>query len=130
MGFGDANNSLELFSSSASDEWLNQSDGIGGFCIFIALKPTALHSDWNDIFGNTSAVTDPGIGMRYSNSGKMQNFLGAVKLESSLITQDEAIIIALHYDASTEEGTFWDSKYDANITQSIPAAKSMGLNSV
>ena len=128
LDFGESRNSLQLFGSAASDSWLDQSAGAGGFCIFLVFKISSFHSDWNDILGNTSTALEPyGFGMRYSKSGSAQNYLAGIRQDGPQLEPGDVVIFALKYDASANIASFWNSKLDAEVSKSISHADfSMG----
>ena len=121
LDFGSARNALELFTGTASAGWLDCSDGSGGFSVFVVLKVDDLHTDWNDMLGNTSAALgQEGFGMRWSNSGTIQNYLAGVKLESSNVSPGDVVLFWLNYDAAAGEAIFWDSKHEVQVTEEVP----------
>lgn len=111
LDFGPANNTMELFSSTESDAWLDQSAGTGGFCVMIAFKINDFISNINDLIGNTSSNKAGGFGMRYSNNKTFQIYLGnkSYDIKTSLNPGD-SVVFALNYNASARELKFWDSK--------------------
>lgn len=113
VDFGSENNRLELFSSDDSDSWLDQSAGTGGFTVMVSFDADSLVGDWNDLLGNSTAVAS-GFGLRYSQTGVMQAYLGGVltnKVGGSdlRVTPGETIVYAFRYDATTSRYSFWDS---------------------
>lgn len=112
LDFGPAYNTMELFSSTESDVWLNQSAGKGGFCVMIAFKINDfISNNINDLIGNTSSVNAGGFGMRYLNKNTIQVYLGEKKYDIKVsLNPGDSVVFALNYNASAKELKFWDSK--------------------
>lgn len=121
LDFGDGRNTMELFSSPESDSWLDQATETGGFCVILSVKPTSFHNNWNDLIGNSSAVSS-GFGIRYSNSGSIQSYLGGNTISGSNIESGEAIILAFNYSALDDTYTLWDSKSKNTLSGTISNA--------
>lgn len=121
LDFGSTRNMLELFSSTESDNWLNQSEGTDGFCVILSLKVSNLLDNWNDIIGNSSAVSE-GFGMRYSSSGSIQVYLGGKAMSGAGVSAGDIIILALNYDASENTLALWDSNSKSTNSVSVPKA--------
>jgi len=82
LDFGTDRNVMQLFSSSESDIWLDQSTGSDGFCVILSFKTNSLNEDWNDVIGNSSVVS-AGFGLRYSNSGTIKAYLGGKDISTA-----------------------------------------------
>jgi hypothetical protein len=122
LDFGSTRNSLELFTASESDSWLDQSSG-SGFCVLIAFKSDGLLGSWSDLIGNSSAVS-AGFGLRYGIAGDIQAYLGGVTIQKSTapkVTTGDTIIYAFNYDVSDGSYEFWDSKNNSSMTGSVTA---------
>jgi len=119
LDLGSTRNTLELFDVSGQDGWLNQTSG-SGFCVLIAFKCDALHTDWNDLIGNSSAVSS-GFGLRYSSAGVMQAYIGGVTINktSGAVAAGDTIVYAFNYSASGNSYDFWDSKSDSSKTGTV-----------
>ncbi len=119
LDFGMDRNSLELFNSEGSDAWLDQTDATDGFCIFLAVKITGFHSNWNDLIGNTSSVSE-GFGIRFSSSGSIQTYLGGVTRNGPNIEVGEIVVLAFNYNALTGTYEIWDSKSKNTVSGHVP----------
>lgn len=121
LDFGTDRNTLQLFDAVASDSWLGQSSG-SGFAVLVAFKVDSVTGDWNDLIGNSSSVAS-GFGMRYSNSGLIQAYLGGVTINKTgeSVSVGDTIVYAFNYNASTDTYEFWDSKNDSSRTGSFAA---------
>ena len=122
LDFGDTQNALQLFSAEASDEWLDQSSGTGGFCVLIAFKINGIVSNWNDLIGNSTAVGQ-GFGLRYGTSGNIQGYLGGKTISkgSSKLAVGDQVIFAFNYNAANGSYEFWDSKNSNSVTGTVDA---------
>ena len=109
LDFGPEQNSLQLFSPEASDSWLDQSSGSGGFCVLIAFKINGIVSNWNDLIGNSTAVGS-GFGLRYGNSGNIQGYLGGKTINKggSSLSVGDKVVYAFNYDSESGVCEFWD----------------------
>lgn len=112
---------LELFTATKSESWLSQTSGFG-FCVLIAFKAEAIVNSWNDLFGNSSAVSS-GFGLRYSNSGMMQGYLGGetINKSGSPVAAGDTIVYSFNYNSATNTYEFWDSKNDSITTGTVAA---------
>ena len=121
LDLGVSRNTLELFDATGQDSWLNQTLG-SGFAVLIAFKADAVTGDWNDLIGNSSAVTS-GFGLRYSNVGAMQAYLGGLTINKSgaVVSAGDTIVYAFNYSASGNSYEFWDSKSDSSTTGTVTA---------
>lgn len=118
LDFGADHNALELFSSDGSNTWLNQSVSTGGFCVFLTFKINSIHSNWNDIIGNSS-TTGSGFGLRYSNSGTIQYYLGDKSGNGSSIEAGDGVVLAFNYNATSGRFDLWDSKSKSTVSGNI-----------
>ena len=118
LDFGGGRNMLELFNSAESDEWLDQSSGSGGFCVILSFKMISLHTEWNDLIGNSSAVSS-GFGLRYSSSGSIRSYLGGTVVTGSNIEAGDAVILAFNYSAASGLFKLWDSKSKSTVSGNI-----------
>ncbi len=119
LDFGSSRNTLELFDVSGQDSWLNQTSG-SGFCVLIAFKADGLIGSWSDLIGNSSAVSS-GFGLRYSDVGAMQAYLGGLTINKSgaVVAAGDTIVYAFNYSASGNSYEFWDSKSDSSMTGTV-----------
>ena len=115
LDFGESRNSMRLFSNSASDSWLDQSAGTSGFCVIISFKAVDIHDSWNDLIGNSSAVST-GYGMRFNSSGSIQVYLGGTTLGGPAVASGESMVMAFNYNASENSYEFWDSKSKSTLS--------------
>lgn len=118
LDFGTGLNMLELFNSAESDDWLDQSSSTGGFCVILSFKTISIHSEWNDLIGNSSSISS-GFGLRYSNSGSIRSYLGGTVITGSNIEAGDAVVLAFNYNASSGLFELWDSKSKSTISGSI-----------
>ncbi|MEM0970866.1 MAG: hypothetical protein AAGJ31_16045, partial [Verrucomicrobiota bacterium] len=111
VDFGPFRNRLELFSSLASDSWLDQSVASAqGFTVFVAFQANSVIGSWNDLLGNTSGSA--GFHLRFSSGGQMRAALGGKQLviDGQRIIAGDTIVLAFRYDPLTKEMLLWDSK--------------------
>lgn len=120
INFGNEQNSLQLFGADSSDNWLDQSSGNGGFCVLLAFKITRIIGNWNDLIGNSSAVS-AGFGLRYSDKGTIQAYLGGKTINKNGInlSAGDRVVYALNYNATTGSYEFWDSRNNSSVTGTI-----------
>ncbi len=112
-------NSLELFSATASDSWLDQSAGSNGFCVLVALKCDSVLAGGNDVLGNS------GFGMGFDGAGQPQAWLGGQAVTSSSpwkVEGGDTLVLAFNYDAATGAFEFWESKNSISTTGTLAAA--------
>lgn len=123
LNFGDTRNILELFNSTDSKSWLDQSSGKEGFCVFIAFKADDILDDWNDLIGNSSFIAS-GFGLRYSKVGVPQCYLGSQMKNVSGVTisPGDSVVFAFNYNASSGEYEFWESKNNSSIGATVAAS--------
>lgn len=122
LDFGNTQNTLQLFSAVESDDWLDQSTGNGGFCVMLSFKINGIINNWNDLIGNSTAVSQ-GFGLRYGNSGSIQGYLGGktINVGGSKLAVGDQVIFAFNYNAASGTYEFWDSKNSNSVTGTIDA---------
>lgn len=123
MDFRDTACSMQLFSSLASDAWLDQSSGSDGFCVIIAFQLDGIVDNWSDMFGNSTAVSQ-GFGLRFSSGGGIQAYLGGKTINKGGedLSVGDKVVYAFNYNAGNDTYEFWDSKNGSSITGSIDHA--------
>ena len=124
-------NSLELFSAAASDSWLDQSSG-NGFCVLVAFKCDDLVSGTdNDLIGNSTSSAS-GFGMRYTQTGEIQAYLGGELMVSTgrSVEAGDTLVFAMNYDAVSGICEFWDSKNGTSVTGTLANADFSSTNPV
>ncbi len=121
LNFGTGRNTLELFDVTGQDAWLNQTSG-SGFCVLIAFKCDSLHTSWNDLIGNSSAV-GLGFGLRYDHTGTMQAYVGGGSFNKTTgaVAAGDTIVYAFNYNASGNSYDFWDSKSEDSKIGTVTA---------
>ncbi len=119
LDLGSSRNTLELFDVSGQDSWLNQTSG-SGFCVLIAFKTDGLIGSWSDLIGNSSAVSS-GFGLRYSDVGVMQAYLGGLTINKTgaVVAAGDTIVYAFNYNTSTDTHDYWDYQSDSSTTGTI-----------
>ncbi|MFC2081464.1 LamG-like jellyroll fold domain-containing protein [Bacteroidota bacterium] len=120
IDFGDEQNSLQLFGADSSDNWLDQSTGNAGFCVLLSFKITRIIGNWNDLFGNSSAVSQ-GFGLRYGDNGNIQAYLGGktINKNGENLSAGDRVVYAFNYNAITGSYEFWDSKNNSSVSGTI-----------
>ncbi len=120
LDFRDTACSMQLFSPAESDVWLDQSAGTGGFCVIIAFQLNGIVDNWNDMFGNSTAVAQ-GFGLRYSNGGSIQAYLGGKTINKGGedLAVGDRVVYAFNYNAENDTYEFWDSKNGSSISGSL-----------
>lgn len=124
LDFGDTRNSLQLLDVAATDSLLDFSgaaSGKSGFAVLVAVRVDSLiTNDWNDVIGLTSTISQGGFGMRYSQSGVIQAYLGGTTFQrpgSDLeVAAGDSVILGFNYDATTGTVQLWDSLNDSLAT--------------
>jgi len=117
LDFGTTRNSLELFSADASDQWLDQSAGTGGFAVLMVTHTTASGNDWADLIGNISTVAD-GFGIRpHQSSGIYQAYMrGQIGQRANVMQVGDTCVWVLNYNAATGAYELWNSKDNNPLT--------------
>ena len=117
LDFGLERTTLELLSSNASDQWLDQSAGTGGFTVIVVSHTSAVHTSWNDLIGNTSGVNN-GWGFRYGSAGQYQVYLhgntGGNSPENTIQAGDTTVWTHT-YNAATGASELWTNQGDPRI---------------
>ncbi len=101
---------MEIFTSERSTQWLDQSDGIGGFAVIIVTYTTAMPDSWCDMIGNHSGFAS-GFGIRYQQAGNAQAYVkNTISKGGAPVEAGDTIVWIFNYDASTGACYLWDSK--------------------
>ncbi len=113
LDFGTTRNSLTLFSSTASDKWMNQTssnpNGADGFCILFAFKFDGLASTC-DLFGNMSTINGPGMCVRFSTDGEYLIYWDDNSFaRGGKVAVGDTVVFGINFDSSTGRWTMWDS---------------------
>ncbi|MEM9400482.1 MAG: sulfatase-like hydrolase/transferase [Verrucomicrobiota bacterium] len=123
VDFGADRSSLELFSASESDSWLDLSSSDTGFCILISATVRDILPDvFNDLFGNSSDGAT-GLQMGWTHQGQIQASLKGISMAKSTdhsLQPGDSIVLALNYNALTETLELWDSLTKTSTRQSVP----------
>jgi hypothetical protein len=130
LDFGTNRNSLVLFSAAGQDSWLDFSgaaSGNSGFCVMVSFKCDALlATEWSEVIGNASFGSDTGFVLRYSNAGVFNAMLKGTTLQRAVSDQAVApgatVVMALNYNKTTGELTFWDSLNGSTLSTTVTAA--------
>ncbi|MGB0413635.1 MAG: sulfatase-like hydrolase/transferase [Coraliomargarita sp.] len=125
IDFGSDRNSIELFSTSESDTWLNQSSDPSGFAVFVAFKCEDIVTGvFNDLLGNSTDGTT-GLQLGYTADGQIQVILDGTLLAAPLADAVEAgdtISVSVNYDAATGTLSLWNSKTGDSVETTVSAA--------
>ena len=124
LDFGATRNGLQLLDVADTDAVLNFSGaaaGKSGFAVLVAVRVDSLiTNDWNDIIGLTSTISQGGFGLRVSQSGVIQAYLGGATFQrqgSDLeVAPGDSVIFGFNYDAGTGTVQLWDSLNDTIAT--------------
>ena len=119
LDFGLQRNTMEIFTPERSTQWLDQSDGIGGFAVIIVTYTTAMPDSWCDMIGDHSAYAQ-GFGIRYNQDGNAQAYVKyVIGRGGAPVEVGDTIVWIFNYDASTGACYLWDSKngYAATATR-------------
>ncbi len=113
LDFGTTRNSLTLFSSTASDVWMNQSssnpNGARGFCALFALKFDGL-ANTCDLFGNMSTINGNGMCVRFSTDGEYLIYWDDNSFaRGGKVAVGDTVVLGLNFESSTGRWTLWDS---------------------
>ena len=112
IDFGSGRNSIELFSASESDAWLNQSSDSNGFAILVSFKCEEIVTGvFNDLLGNSTDGTT-GLQLGYTAGGQIQVILDGTTLSADSSANIQAggnAVVAVNYDAATNTLSLWNS---------------------
>lgn len=125
LDFSDNNQLMELFSSAESDailDFAGTASENSGFAIIIAFKVDEIISNWNDLIGNNSAMlANQGLGIRFSNSGTFQVYLGEAHIQAGSLEAGQSVVFGVNYNASTGAFDFWNSNDKTVRSATVPA---------
>lgn len=128
LDFGLERNTLELFTGEASKQFLDQSDGTGGFTVIVVTHTSAIHDSWNDLIGNATGV-DNGWGFRNGSAGQYQVYLhgntGGNSPDNAIEAGDTTVWIHT-YNAATGASELWTNQGDPRIGTKAAADFSNG----
>ena len=134
VDFGAAANSLQLLNTTNAGNLLNFAGAAAshsGFAILVSVRADQLHTDWSDLLGITSATTG-GFGLRYSNTGLIQTYMGGVTVQrpgaDRKVSAGNSIVFAVNYDAITGVLTLWDSLNNSEVTGTVAKANFAGAS--
>ncbi len=130
LDFGTNRTGLLLGSAAGQDSWLNFSgaaSGNSGFCVLVSFQCDALlATEWSEVIGNASFGSDTGFVLRYSNTGVFNAMLKGTVLQRAVADQavapGDTVVMALNYNKTTGELTFWDSLNDSTLSTTVTAA--------
>ncbi len=107
VSFGPPATSIQLVNTTNAGNLLNFAGAAAthsGFAILVSVRVDQLHMDWSDLLDVTSA-TSSGFGLRYSNTGLIQTYMGGVTVQrpgaDRKATAGDSVVFAVNYDATT-----------------------------
>ncbi|MGB0373100.1 MAG: sulfatase-like hydrolase/transferase [Opitutales bacterium] len=122
IDFGSERTSIELFSSSESAAWLDQSSNPNGFAIMVAFKcEDIVPGVFNDLLGNSTDSTT-GLQLGYTENGQLQVTLNGTVLSTppaSALEAGDTVIAALNYDADASTLSLWNSISGTSFETSV-----------
>ncbi|NLR94379.1 LamG-like jellyroll fold domain-containing protein [Flammeovirga agarivorans] len=127
LDFGADRNSLKLLSSTDAAQvfdFTGDAASNSGFAVLLTFQMESLHNNWSDIIGNNSNTDNGGFGIRYADDGEYQVYLGSLnaKIPGAKAIPGQSIVVAVNYDATKGELTFWDSQNKLKQTYDVTAA--------
>ena len=131
LDMGAARNTLRTLIPGEQDALLNftpstgEADGNSGFSFFVVTRVDALLGGdliRDVILGNKGDITS-GLHLRF-NGGSPKLYLGGVKAEDDSVVPvaGDTLVIAANYNKVTQQLEFWNSKANASVTVTVPAA--------
>ncbi|MBD0405127.1 LamG-like jellyroll fold domain-containing protein [Flammeovirga sp. EKP202] len=140
IDFGNERNSLILLSQEDADQLLDFTGAASthtGFSVLLSFQVHEMHDNWSDLIGNHSNTDNGGFGIRYADDGEYQVYLGTfnAKIPGAKAIKDQSIVVAVNYNATKGELSFWDSQnklkhnYDVTPTNFNIADLTLGSNS-
>ena len=113
LDFGTTRNSLTLFTSGASDKWMNQTasnpNGADGFCILFAFKFDGL-SNTCDLFGNMSTINGNGMRVSFSTDGEYLIYWDDNSFaRGGKVAVGDTVVLGINFESTTGRWTMWDS---------------------
>jgi mannosyl-glycoprotein endo-beta-N-acetylglucosaminidase len=128
LDFGAARNSLQLLSVANAANLLDFNGAAAahtGFAMLVSVRVDQLNSDWNDLLGVTSALSG-GFGLRYSNAGVIQTYMGGVTVQrpgaDREVAAGDSVVFAVNYNATSGKLTLWDSLNQTEVSGTVPKA--------
>jgi|GEM_PF-1188737 len=128
LDLGTTLNSLQLLDAAKTDALLDftgAASGNSGFAMIVSVRVNALHSDWNDVMGVASTIGTGGFGLRYSNTGLIQSYMGGTVFQRASgdrnVSTGDSVVLAVNYNVATGEYHLWDSLNNTIASWTIPA---------
>ncbi|MEM7791722.1 MAG: hypothetical protein AAF546_10000, partial [Verrucomicrobiota bacterium] len=132
----DGSNRLRLLSVAEANNILDFSSGGGaennsGFTTLCAIRFDNITGSKNPVVA-TSGSTSNGFGMRISNSGNPEVYIGGTLYQNTgvTITGGDMIILGFSYDALSGDWALFESKSNSTITGNTSAADFTGSKEI